>query len=208
MKKFLRDENLQTEIMQKGYVIVPLLSDEEITHLLNELKKTLPNENNVLDVDGKVQPNAFHVTFFDSEINYKQLANDLVQDFFSPYVERLFIDYKILTGGFFVKPSGSGEIGIHKDWTFTDNFDDVNITVWCPLVDVDETNGGLFVVEGSHKLVPNIETPQTKFFFSGFENWLKEHSTFIRLKAGEVLLFDNTILHGSGKNGSEYALCS
>lgn len=202
MKKILRNDNLQNEIVKKGYAVVPLLSAEEIAFLLNKVKKTIPNENNLFDANGSLVSNGYHVTFLDSDVEYKKRASKLVQDFFRPVVENLFIDYRILTGGFYVKPSRSNEIGIHRDLTFTKNFNDVNITIWCPLVDVDETNGALFMVEGSHKLVPGITTILTKPFFSEFEDWLKQNSKVIRMKAGEVLLFDNTILHGSNRNGS------
>lgn len=202
MKKILRNENLQNEIMKKGYAVVPLLSAEEIAFLLNKVKENLPNENNLFDANGSLVSNGYHVTFLDSDVEYKKRASKLVQDFFAPLVEKLFIDYRILTGGFYVKPAGSDEISIHRDLTFTNNFNDVNITIWCPLVDVDETNGALLMVEGSHKLVPGIMTILTKPFFSEYEDWLKENSKIIRLKVGEVLLFDNTILHGSSRNGS------
>lgn len=203
MLRFMKDENLQNEIMKKGYAVVSLFSEEEVAQLLNSVKNNLPNYNNILMQNGALNPKGFHVTILDSDIEYKSRADKIVQDVFLPHVENLFIDYKVLGGGFYVKPSGSEEIGLHRDWAFTDNFNDVNITIWCPLVDVDEKNGALYMVEGSHKLVPNIETPLSTFFFSEYSGWLKGKSKNISLKLGEVVIFDNTILHGSNGNNSD-----
>jgi len=49
------------------------------------------------------------------------------------------------------------------------DLNDTSITVWCPLVDADERNGSLHVVEGSHKIVPDVSGPWGNPFFRNFE---------------------------------------
>lgn len=179
---------------------MPLLSDREVAYLLDEVGKLHPDDN--FAPSGDEYRFTYHSTLLDSNIDYKRDATNLVRDFFSPYIKQILNDYQILTGGFFVKQPKSGDVAVHRDWTFTDNFNDVNVNFWCPLVAVDEVNGTLQMVDGSHKLVSNIECPHTTPFFYRFSESLKKHSTAIPLKAGEALFFENTILHWSTPNNS------
>ena len=45
MKKIFVDEKLQREFLDKGYVAVPLLSEDEVELLLEEISKLRPSDN-------------------------------------------------------------------------------------------------------------------------------------------------------------------
>jgi len=201
MRKIFFDENHQKELMQKGYTIAQLLSDEEIAYLLKELENLHPDDN--------FSPNnaslnfTYHCTFLDSNIEYKKKADDLIRGVFSSHIQRLLVDYEIRTCNLFVKPPGVGEIEAHQHWPPIQDLNDTTLTIWCPLVDTNVTNGTLHVVEGSHKIVPEIPYPAYRAFFKDFEEALfKKYLKPISLKAGECIIFDDNLIHWSPVNQS------
>lgn len=196
MKKIFFDEEKQTEFLSKGYITFSLLTPSEIEFLMSEIYKFFPP-------DGYASEYGYHTTFLDENIDYKKKATKLVRDFFSQKLSRILVDYCFPTGGLIIKKPNSKAVPIHRDWTFTDNLADVNLNFWCPLVDVSEKNGALQVVEGSHKIVQNIESPANKPFYLDYQAELTNKSTLICLKAGEAMLFENTIIHSSTPNNSD-----
>src|SRR5690606_4475441 len=91
-----------------------------------------------------------------------------------------------------------------QNWPVTDDIRDTTLTLWCPLGDVGPENGTICVVPGSHKVVPDIYTVSASKYFEDFfdelvEDWLEP----ISLRAGECLLFDDSLLHWSDVNTSD-----
>lgn len=201
MRKILFDKNKQDEMEKKGYTIVQLLSNDGINYIIEELSQLHPDDG--FEPKDSSHNYSFHFTFFDTNTNYRRKTNHLIHSLFLPHIKRILVDYKILAGNFFVKPAGEGELHVHQNWDITKNRKDTTVAVWCPLLDVDESNGTIHVVEGSHKLVPNITTHNTTPFFNNFaEALMHKYSIPIRLKAGEALIFDDSLIHWSPKNKS------
>ena len=75
-----------------------------------------------------------------------------------------------------------------------------DVTIWLPLVDTNESNGGLLVVSGSHQS-GLLEHGQ-----ASINPVLHEASTegakFVPLAAGEAVAFPGLLVHGSGPNRS------
>jgi ectoine hydroxylase-related dioxygenase (phytanoyl-CoA dioxygenase family) len=201
MKRMFADDQVQAEFWQKGYVVMRVLSEADVDLLLSEIRELKPEDNFEANLNNGLNI-GYHTAFSDSNRDYKEQVNRLIHQFFSVHVNEVLVDYKILFGAILVKPPGKGNVLLHRDWVFTDDFNDVNITFWCPLVDVDETNGSLQMVAGSHRLVPNIECPHTEPFYSRFADSLKQQSTPLQLKAGEAVVFDTSIFHWSPPNNS------
>jgi len=201
MRKIFADDRFQKEFLQKGYVITRIFSDEEVAYLLNEIHNLNPADDFEANVSNGIT-NTFYTTFMDPDLQFKRKVGDLVRSLGTSRINEILIDYKILMAGLIVKTPGEGDIPVHRDWSFTDNFKDTNLTFWCPLVDVNETNGTLHIVDDTHKLVQNVECPQTAPFFWEYAESLKQHSTPILLKAGEAIIYDLSILHWSPPNNA------
>ncbi len=203
MQKILRDENCQNELSQKGYSTLPLLSDRELIYLLDELKNLKPDTN--FAPNGGITGVTYHSTTFDTDSEYKQKVSKLIREVFTRHVERIFVNYKIVVCNIFVKPSGMGKVEVHQHFPLTTDFQEKSFVIWCPLVDVDESNGTLQVIEGSHKIVPNIAAIGSEYFYSDYVDALtQKYSTPISLKAGECVIFDNNLLHWSENNQSSF----
>lgn len=202
MRTILSDPTLQSELMQKGFTKVPLLSQAEVDYIRNELQYLRPHDN--FSPDGKgTTSSTYHCSFLDTNVDYKRKAGDLISKVFSPHIRHLLVGYEILNSNFYVKPPGTGVFQIHQNWPVID-INDTTITVWCPLSDTNEQNGTLQVVEGSHKLVPDISGPWGNPFFKNFEEELiEEYLKPISCTAGEAVVFDDSLIHWSSRNSSD-----
>jgi ectoine hydroxylase-related dioxygenase (phytanoyl-CoA dioxygenase family) len=94
---------------------------------------------------------------------------------------------------------------VHQDWTFVDEPEFTSATVWCPLVDVDESNGTLVLYRGSHLLGPSWRgSPRLPSRFDGQEDEIRSaHGTPVRCRAGQAVVYDHRVVHWSGPNRSE-----
>ncbi|HIK19192.1 MAG TPA: phytanoyl-CoA dioxygenase family protein [Leptolyngbyaceae cyanobacterium M33_DOE_097] len=197
MRNVFRETKLQQEFERKGYVILPLLSSDQVNLVLSELKLMKPDDNFNPD-----RPPGHHLTDSDTNIEYKRVAKNFIARVLSPYIEKIFNSYKIIGANFIIKPPGKGGFPVHHDWTFVaDPANYTSLTIWCALVDTDENNGTLQVVEGSHNLVSDIATSTVDFYCKNIESIVAEkYSKPLHVKAGECVIFDQGLLHHSDIN--------
>jgi hypothetical protein len=128
----------------------------------------------------------------------------VVRETFEARVAAMLDDFWMLTSNIYVKAPGAGRFEIHQNWPVTDDIRDTTITLWCPFSDVGPEHGTLNIVPGSHKLVPDIYTVTAPKFFGGFYDELIDHWLEpVSLRAGECLLFDDSLLHWSDVNRSD-----
>lgn len=105
----------------------------------------------------------------------------------------------------YFKPAGSRGQALHQDQTYLRVQPGTCYAAWLALDDCDEENGCLEIVPGTQDLpiLCNIEADLTKSF---------THDTVplppgskpmpVKMKAGDVLFFNGSIIHGSGPNSS------
>lgn len=200
MRKIFSDEDNQKKLLEKGYTIVPLLSADEVDYILKELKKLRPAFDFI--PTGAFRED-YHDSLSDNDIEYRRRTSGLIRDVFYPHISKLLCNYKVMLSGFFIKPPGKGDLSPHQHPPISTSLKDMPVIVWCPLVDVDEFNGNLQVVEGSHKIVAGVTGNGSQPFFINYNDLIKKHSKPIPLKAGECVIFDMNIIHWSGVNISK-----
>lgn len=200
MRTIFNNAVQQALFIEKGYVTMPLLSEQEVDFVWKELEALRPNDG----FAPKDRRSDYHCTFLDTNEDYKRKANQLIANVFNPHLQKILNNFRILSGNFYVKPPGKGRFEIHQNWMHVDDTKHTTLTVWCPLLDVDRKNGTLEIVEGSHKIVPDIATVNVDYYFKDFEDALLEkYLQPIRLKAGECIIFDDSLIHYSGQNNSD-----
>jgi hypothetical protein len=60
------------------------------------------------------------------------------------------------------------------------------------------------VVPGSHKLYPDVATAAATQYFAGFHrDLIDEHLVPLELRAGQAVIFDDTLIHWSSENVAE-----
>jgi len=106
----------------------------------------------------------------------------------------------------YFKPAGARGQALHQDQLFLRAKPGTCLAAWMALEDVDEENGCLRVVPGSHKL-PLLcrEDADTSVSFTGVQSEMPEEmaSIPILMKAGDVLFFHGLLIHGSLPNTSK-----
>ena len=202
MYPVFKDSEIQKEFWKKGYYKLRLFSDEEVEELKAFYYSQQPDSRfNTQEKNVK-----YHFTFLDTNKNYKNTVFDFVTKKIQSKLDDVLNDYEPLIINFVQKELGLGEVPVHQNWNFVDETKYASVSVWCPLVDVAEINGTIEMVDGSHLAFRDVlRSPSITWFFTGYENHIiKKYCKPIEVKAGEVLIFDDSIIHYSKPNFGTY----
>ena len=106
---------------------------------------------------------------------------------------------------FYFKPPTARGQAMHQDNTFLRAHPETCLAAWIAIDDVDEENGGLAVVPGSHRV--ELACPEPADLTESFTDaevaipdGLRKVQT--RMQAGDVLFFHGSVVHGSRPNTS------
>lgn len=206
MKRVFHNPIYWEQYLDKGYIIIDLLNPEELEEVVDAVGQMSPDDRFNPDEYpvNAYNTSSYHCTFLDTNKEYKRLFNEFSREFFLGKLNQYLVDYNILTSNLYVKPAGTGEFQVHQNWPTTCNFEDITLTAWVPLHDVDEENGTIHVVEGSHKLWHEIENPSLPKFYDSFESCLKkDYLKPVKLRAGQAIVFCDSLIHWSPTNKSK-----
>ncbi|MEM7049872.1 MAG: phytanoyl-CoA dioxygenase family protein [Acidobacteriota bacterium] len=202
MRPILQQPDQDQILRRRGWIRTPLLDESGVAALRSRVEGLQPSDGFAPEAQDPAQP-TYHCTYLDPKVEYRRASDALVREFFAAPLARLLADYRILTSNIHVKPPGQGALMIHQNWPTTASLADTTITAWCPLIDVDEGNGALQVIDGSHKLLPEVANFASRPYFADFEDTLKErYFEPLTMAAGEAVLFDDSLLHYSADNRS------
>lgn len=192
----LQDDELQKSFEEKGYVIVPLLTPEEVEEIRSRLFQMKPDDN------FEPTDSRYHCSFLDTNRQYKTDCDTLFRTLLVPKLQKILYDYDLVIGNFYVKnPGGSGEFQIHQNWDVVDESKYTSVTAWVPLQDTTRLNGTIEFIEGSHKLYPDIASRNSDYYFANFSEKLKTHYCQpCDMKAGNAVIFDDDMVHYSTAN--------
>lgn len=189
-QKIFNDHALQKAFECNGYVVVPFLNSDEIKVLRDLFFETHDQI-----------PDGFYSTSFSKDELVKQDLNAKIEAVFSNQVNEFFFEIKKLGACFLNKQPGlNNQMPIHQDWTVVDesNFD--SVTIWIPLQDVDEKNGAMQVIEGSHRFSNALRAPSLEDPFKNVNRELQVDLKLLPLKAGQAFIFSHALLHASPPN--------
>jgi len=198
MESIFKDEKQQRIFEEKGYVTIPLLPSKDIEFLINEVQTMKPDDN----YTGRNQ-SGLHFSCLDENAQYRWETYHLISKIFTPYVNNLFKDSRIIAANCVVKSPGKGYLYHHQHPPINFHISDcIALNLWCPLVDTNELNGAIQVLENSHKTFSNFISISSTFSFekAEFVKIIEKSSKIIPLKAGECIIFDQRLVHGSGTN--------
>lgn len=106
----------------------------------------------------------------------------------------------------YFKPPGARGQALHQDNFYLRVSPGTCLAAWVPLEDADEENGGLFIVPGSHKTdvqCPHVADLSVSFTTEEVDIPPDMAPVEVVLKAGDVLFFNGSVIHGSGPNTSK-----
>ena len=191
--KILNQDNLQNQLEENGFVVFPLLSKDEVNQLIDFFWQNHPQK-----LEG------LYATAHHPDIGFRGKMSDFIHEIVAEKVNLFFTEIQMLGGTFMVKFTGEkGMLPPHQDWNIVDEKNFASYNLWIPLVDVDETNGSIQVIEGSHIWKEGFRGPNLQGPFAAEAQTLWPKMKILKLKAGEVLVYDHRLLHSSGENKSE-----
>lgn len=176
--------------LKNGYVIKQLLDQPEVTHLQMIYERLHPD-----GVKG------FYSTTFHPDPDHRQEVNDSILETAMPRIEAIFKDFKIYFASFIVKePGPQSKLIMHQDMTLVDESKYNGINIWCPLVNLTTVNGAIEVLPRSHRLHPTYRGSSLPDLYDGMVPEVKSFLQALHLKAGEAVIFDQSIIHNSPPN--------
>lgn len=187
------NEEYQKTFDEQGFVIVPFISAQTIENLSTIYKDCYPN-----GVEG------FFSTTFANNVAHREKVNRSIKEECLGRLNELFVDYKIFFSSFIVKaPGKKSELIMHQDMTLVDESQFAGINVWSPMIDLNNTNGAIEVLPKSHRF---FKTYRGSSIPDIYDNVVEEVRSILipqYLKAGEAIIFDQSIIHYSPPNLSE-----
>lgn len=195
----LHDPVLDADFERDGYAVVPgLLDAQDIARLLEVFRAS----------DDPVHDRPFAATLHSPDLAFRAAIDRAVRAVVWPKLEPVLNGYRYCFANFVSKsPAGdaaeaAGEVGLHQDIAFVDESRYAALGLWCPLMDVDEVNGCLLVVPGSHRLNPGPRGPGTPFPYHELLPLFRRKLRPLPMSAGTGVLFSQRLFHTSQPNRS------
>jgi len=192
MKKVFRSELHQEQFERDGYIILPFYDPSEIAELNLLYQNIQPKEYE-----------GFFPSTFSNDKEYRTIADREIRRLCERSVHELLQDVKVICGCFIVKKSmPESAMCVHQDMTLVDESQYTGINIWVPLIDLDDTNGTLEVLPGSHRIFPTYRGSTIRGIYDECNEEVKKYLVKIYPKAGEAVFFDQSIIHFSRANES------
>lgn len=131
--------------------------------------------------------------------------HDFITKNLLPLITELYVDCEVYLSNYMIKtPEENFNIDVHQDWSYVDETQNRTFNIWIPLTDTTLENGSMVLLPKSH--FANIATyraPSVPFYFDALKELLYNYLQPIELKKGDILIFDNSIIHGATSNNSK-----
>jgi hypothetical protein len=198
MAGIFRDDDLNRQFVDDGYVVVPFLDAQEVAHLRRFFDDLHPDKFS-----------AFYASAMREDAGYRQTVCNAIRAISDSKIAAMFDGCKVCIASFLAKETGEKrEFAMHVDPSFADESAFMPaVQVWCPLSNVTAANGCLQVVPGSQHHAFSLRPISAKGTvghpFDGVIPLLKaKYARNVEISAGEAIIFSTKLLHGSGPNMS------
>ena len=186
----IKSEELEKEFQEVGAVRIPNFLNKED---LEEIKK-LYKELNLKELSG------IYSNVNNKSEAYNKKVDESFQRIYTNSIAANFENYQVGGGAFLIKGTGGeSHSSLHQDWNVVDENKYQSAAIFCSIIDVNEQNGCLQVIKGSHKWFKNVRsfhTPTPFFNFNQVKDGLKPFPAL----AGDAIVFRHNLIHGSKLN--------
>ena len=193
MLKVFRDQALQDAFEKDGFVVVPFYTENEVKELTELYYRLHPKDEK-----------GFFPSTFSKDKNYRTVADAEIRRIDERAINHYLQDIQVICGSFIVKsPGPESAMCVHQDMTLVDESKYTGINIWVPLTDLTPTNGAIQALRGSHRLYPTYRGSSIPSFYETINEEIKPYLETLYLKAGQALIFDQSIIHYSDANLSD-----
>ena len=199
MKRVFSDPKMQEDFEKNGFVIVTFYAPEQIEEVKNLYHTLHPKDEK-----------GFFPSAYSKDKNYRETTDSELKRIGHQRFEELLLDYQIINGCFIVKSPGEDSyLHVHQDMTLVDESEFTGINIWTTTVDLTDENGVLYVLPGSHRFYPTYRGHTLPGYYDPIQEEIKDYMIPYYLKAGQAIIFDQSIVHFSPPNlGKELRIVS
>lgn len=175
-----------------GYVVVDLVDAAGLEQLSSVFA--------ALEPPGPV---GFTASLQGRDLEENLVIADQILAVVGPGLHRTLTGFEVIGATFLTKTGGDeGAMEVHQDWNSVDERTDRSMNVWCTLRDIDLADGPLEVVPGSHLWFDAVRAPLVPSPTFAFDGQLEAGLVALELRAGQAVIYDHALLHGSRANRS------
>ncbi|MEM7105956.1 MAG: phytanoyl-CoA dioxygenase family protein [Bacteroidota bacterium] len=191
----LQNEEIHQYLTEHGYYLDKLSS----TTIIEALSQLFSETHSISDERG-----GMFYSVYSRNLDYRKKVHSEIGQILKPYLNSLFKNFKVIINSFVVKaPGPESEFYLHQDTTGLDEHKYSALNLWIPLIDVDASNGALALVPKSHQFFSPYRGISFPAPFDNIQSTVRQFLKPIPMQKGEVLIFDNRVLHNSFSNLSE-----
>lgn len=204
--------NWQESFARDGYIHIPGFMDEaalqaieqRIGDYLRDIAPSVPSTEIMFD-DYDRPETLKRISKLNRDPYFAEIASS---DKFKGLASALLNDAVVTQSmQYFNKPPGGNETPAHQDGYYFSLVPNEALTLWLALDDVDEANGAMQYVAGSHKLGVLEHTASNQIGFSQglAERDLTKHGEVVtcRVQRGDLLVHHSLTIHYAFANTSE-----
>ncbi|MBL4709583.1 MAG: phytanoyl-CoA dioxygenase family protein [Flavobacteriales bacterium] len=209
MRRTFKNDLLEEQFQEVGYIKVPFLNSEEIEQLKQAYFNSLNKSGGHLGPEDEKfkskEEITYDFTFIDKNIAYKQEVFEIISSAFKNKSDEFLDNYQPIIANFIRKKEKGGEVPLHQNWAFVDEHKCTSVSIWCPLVDSNKENGTLEIVPKSHKRFGEVRGPMIRSELLDINQEIIDSKWMlpIETKAGEAVILDDSIVHYSSPNQTE-----
>jgi hypothetical protein len=190
--KVFKDKAMQDRLNNDGFVVLDFLNAAEVQQL-NEFY-------------GSAHPqgvSGFYTSTFSKDTWYRSEVDKTIRTVMKRGLDTYFENYRVHCGSFIVKGNDEkSALKMHQDMTLVDESVYTGINIWIPLVDLTEENGAIEMLPRSHRLFKTYRGASLPDIYDGIEAEVHKVMKPCYLKAGQAIVFDQSIIHYSPANRS------
>jgi hypothetical protein len=189
----LQNEQLDRQLLEQGYVVIPFLNTAEVSALVN-----FYYQHHTKEQDG------MYATAHVPDVSFRMRMNDYIKEVFARAIQQTFVNHTALGGSYIAKGKGAkGTLEPHQDWNIVDEVKFRSFNIWVPLVDLTDSNGVIKILPQSHAWLTTYRSANISSAFGNLNDLLWQKMEPLYMKKGEALIYDHRLLHASGENSSD-----
>lgn len=195
--KVFRNEALQHEFDENGFVKFPMFSAEQVRRLHDYYLQT-----RTLHEESVAERKKFHATNDTDNADLIGDADRFIKEVMAEETDKYFYDYKTIAANYLLKQSApESELLPHQDLRFVDEQKYYSFNIWVATENTDKTNGCLRFLKGSHRLHDTIRPlPSYPWKYEAVAALIPSYFTDVPTQVGDCVVLNHACIHGSYPN--------
>lgn len=190
----LVDRRLDLELGAEGFVVVDLLSRSSCDELRRHHAELRPTGGSGFEPD-----------LTNPDPAYRREVARRASAVAGPAVAALAPGHRRFLWNFLCKwPGDRDDLYLHRDWMFVDEPTGARAyIVWVALTDIERDDGALKVLPRSHELRGPLAGTDLAPDWLRHRHLLEDHLLTVPMRAGQAMVMDHGVVHGSHPNRSD-----